>query len=78
MKNCKVKAIIRFDDVVEKVHRKIGDEFYCDENRYKFLSNHNAVELIEKITVEQTVEAVEDAVEAVKPKKTTKRKKKNE
>ena len=61
MKNYKVKAKIVFDDVLEKQHRKIGDEFLCDEERYKFLDGHNAVELIE---------IVEE-----KPKKVSKKKK---
>ena len=48
MGDCKVKVLFRFDDVEEKVTRNIGDEFYCSEERYKFLEKHKAVELIEK------------------------------
>ena len=76
MKNYKVKAKIVFDDVVEKVHRNIGDEFLCDEERYKFLSNHYAVDFVEKVEDIKPIEEVKEIVEEViiKPKKTTTRK----
>lgn len=47
MKNYKVKAKIVFDDILEKNKRLIGDEFYCDKERYDYLLSHRAVELIE-------------------------------
>lgn len=49
MKDYEVKALIKFDDVLEKVTRKKGDTFFCDKKRYEFLKEHNAVELINKI-----------------------------
>ena len=85
MKDYKVKALFRFDDVVEKVTRNIGDEFYCDEERYKFLEKHNAVELVEKAKIEEEngflqeePDAGQENKDAVKPKKPKKRKKVDE
>ncbi len=52
MKNYLVKAIIEFNDTVEKTsdgkdtHRPINDVFYCDKERYLFLKEHNAVMLV--------------------------------
>ena len=82
MKNYKIKALIVFEDLEENKRREIGDEFLCTKERYEFLKNHNAVELVGKIT-----EKVEDVymepivieeVKAVETKKNTKRKKENE
>lgn len=62
MKNYKVKALINFDDVVEGEKRKANESiFNVSAERYEFLKEHNAVELIE-------IEKVEE------PKKTTKKK----
>lgn len=45
----KVKAIINFNDVEEKVLReKEKSVWTCDEERAKFLLEHNAIEIIEK------------------------------
>lgn len=46
MKNYNVKAIINFDDILENTARTIGDTFKCDKERFEFLFNKNAVELI--------------------------------
>lgn len=48
MKNYIVKATKPFTDSVEKVDREVGDVFECEKERYIFLNEHNAVELIEE------------------------------
>ena len=52
MKNYKVRTINKynekgFNDLEEKVWRNVGDEFYCTQERYEFLSSKGAVELID-------------------------------
>lgn len=42
MKNYKVKALMEFDDVEEKVHREKEDEFFCTKERYEYLAGGNA------------------------------------
>lgn len=81
MGDCKVKVLFRFDDVVEKVTRNIGDEFYCSEERYKFLEKNKAVELIEKAKVKEENGFLEEKVSQAKnkdaePAKKPKKKKK--
>ena len=50
MDNYKVKAIINFDDVEAGVHREANKSiFTCSAERYAYLKEHNAVELIEVI-----------------------------
>ena len=49
MKNYKVKATRSFTDTVEEKHRVKEDEFLVNKERYEFLKEHNAVELIEVI-----------------------------
>lgn len=68
MKSYKVKAKLKFNDTVDNIVREIGDEFLCTEERYKYLLEHNAIEFIEEIIVEE--EKVEKFVE---PKKKNKR-----
>lgn len=46
MKNYKVKVIKPFIDSVEKVNRYVNDEFLCTKERYEFLKDKNAVELV--------------------------------
>lgn len=56
----KVKAIIKFDDLEEKVKREIGDIFECSKIRADFLLEHNAVEILEDVEEEKIIdEAVE-------------------
>lgn len=65
MKNYKVKALINFDDVVENEKRVAGESiFNVSAERYEFLREHNAVELIE----------IEKTEEPKKEVKTTKKK----
>lgn len=79
MNNYKVKSKIQFNDYEGKdisdpknefVERKIGDEFYCTAERYAYLLEHNAVELIE---IEKIEEPKEEPKKEEKP-KTTKKK----
>lgn len=60
MKNYKVKAKIVFDDILEKTKRVIGDEFYCDKERYEYLNAHRAVELIEIEEIKEEPKKVEN------------------
>lgn len=59
MKNYFVKAIIAFNDTMEKdkdgkdTPRTKNDTFYCTKERYEFLKEHNAVELMGIDKVEQ-------------------------
>lgn len=82
MNNYKVKAIIKFNDYEGKnissstnafVARKIGDIFSCTAERYNYLKEHNAVELIEIEPVAEKLETPEIKLETVdkeiKPKK---------
>lgn len=60
----KVKAIINFTDVEENTKRKIGDEFFCSEERAEYLKDHKAVEILETIKpVEAKVEYHEEKLE---------------
>lgn len=59
MKNYKVKAIRYFVDKEEMEERKVNDEFYCTKERYKFLKEHKAVELIEIEVEEEKEETIE-------------------
>lgn len=53
MKNFKVKSLIdNFTDKVENVQHNKNDVFYCTKERYEFLKEHKAVELIEIIDEE--------------------------
>lgn len=78
MKDFKVKVLFRFDDVEEKVTRNAGDEFYCSEERYKFLEKHNAVELIEKTKIEEENGFLEKSDANKVEEKPKRRKKKDE
>ena len=46
MKNYKVRAIKNFKDKVEQVERIKSDEFDCTKERYEYLKEKKAVELI--------------------------------
>ena len=46
MKNYKVKALRNFKDKVEQIERIKNDEFDCTKERYEFLKENKAVELI--------------------------------
>lgn len=67
MNNYKVKALINFDDV-EAGEKRIANksEWLCSAERYTFLKEHNAVELIEIIPREvPTVENVDEAMQRI-------------
>lgn len=70
MDNYKVRAKISFDDVEKGEHREAGkSEWWCSKERYLFLLEHNAVELIEiqKIDLpEATIEFKEEPAEELK------------
>lgn len=73
MKNYKVKATRSFIDGLEKTPRQISDVFECTKERYEFLLEHDAVELVKILPIEQ--EPIEyQNIEDKKPKKTTKKK----
>ena len=59
MKYFKVKATRDFKDLLEGVQRKAGDIWNCTKERYEFLKEHNAVELIE-VLEEVKPEVVEE------------------
>lgn len=94
MKNYKIRALFSFNDTAEKnqdgvdTPRKIGDVWNCTKERYEFLKNHNAVELVgideikepklEAKVLDEIIEKpfVEKVIKEVKsPKKTTVKKK---
>ena len=90
MDNYKVKAKISFDDVEKGEHREAGkSEWWCSKERYLFLLEHNAVELVEiqkvdlpKATIEFKEEPAKELkaeIKIEKPKATKKKtsKKKN-
>ena len=82
MCNYKVRALIKFNDyegkeITEKesfILRNKGDEFYCGADRYNYLKDHNAVELVEIEKVELPKKEEEDKPVVIK--KQTKNKKK--
>ena len=54
MKKCKVRATITFNDVESGVKREAKkSEWICSVERYEYLKNHNAVELLEIIQEEE-------------------------
>lgn len=50
MTKFRVKALINFNDKETQLLRNIGDEFYCDEERYEVLISKGAVQLVEIFT----------------------------
>lgn len=70
MDNYKVKAKINFDDVETGERRVAGkSEWYCSKERYLYLQEHNAVELIEveKIDLpEAKIEYYEEPIKELK------------
>lgn len=75
MKNYKVRATINFDDIEENnVRRYAGDsEWLCTKERYLYLKDHGAVELIE-IVLAKKEEPKEEIKEVKKTTKKTKKK----
>ena len=55
MKNYKVKALRNFKDKVEQIERTKNDEFDCTKERYEFLKENKAVELIGIVEEEKEV-----------------------
>lgn len=53
MKNYKVKVLKNFKDKVEQVERTKNDEFECTKERYEYLKENKAVELINVIEEEK-------------------------
>lgn len=82
MDNYKVRALIKFNDYEGKdinkggdfIERKRGDEFTCSAERYNYLKDHNAVELveIEKVELPKKEDKIEFNEEEKKPKATIK------
>lgn len=71
----KVKSRINFTDLEANKKRIIGEEFTCDKDRYEYLLNHKAVELIEEIKETKELEVkTEEAKKKTTKKKTTKKK----
>ena len=80
MKNYKVKATRFFRDSNEidkktglKVERKVNDEFLCTKERYEFLKQNNAVNLVEIVEeqpkeIKEEVKVVVSEKEEAKPK----------
>lgn len=65
MKRCLVEVIMNFADSEDYGRIKVvGQQFECDEKRYEFLMNKNAVKLIDYIQDEIT-EDVETIVEEI-------------
>lgn len=68
METYKVRAIKRFNDYEGRniegndfKERNVGDEFECDKERYLYLKEHNAVELVEMIPEKLKIKEVEKA-----------------
>ena len=76
MDNYKVKAMVQFNDYGGKdinnpnnpfVLRTVGEEFNCTAERYLFLKEKGAVELIEIVPIEvPTIKNVDEAMERIK------------
>ena len=69
MDNYKVRATINFDDLEAGVRREAGkSEWTCSKERYLFLKEHNAVELVEveKVELPKTEELIK-VVEVKEP-----------
>lgn len=71
MKNYKVKAIRSFTDGLENIDRDRDDVFNCTKERYEFLKENNAVELIE-IIEDKKEEKIEEEKISKKSKKNKK------
>lgn len=75
MKKYKVKINFNFNDIVEKVQRKLGDNetevFFCNQERYEYLKSRKAVELVE--IVEEENEKSTDVPRGTKAQKTRKK-----
>jgi len=71
----KVKAIMNFDDLLEHVPRKTGDEWKCTKERYEYLAGNNPQKLVAVELVEEELSTpIEEPKEEVKPKKKSKKK----
>ena len=64
-KKIKVRTLFTFRDLVECMQRYVGDEFWCTKERYEYLKEHNAVELVEE---EKEVENVKKSAVSKKKK----------
>ena len=82
MKNYKVRALFSFNDTVEKTEngtdtpRKNGDVWNCTKERYEFLKDHKAVELVGIDKIEEPkveIKEIKDEIvkEIKKPRTTT-------
>ena len=67
----KVKAIMNFEDLLEHVPRKTGDEWKCTKERYEYLSGNNPQKLV---AVELVEEELSTPIDEEKPKKKSKNK----
>lgn len=65
MKNYEVKATKNFKDALENKERQTNDIFLCTKERYEYLKEHNAVELVKVIEEEKKVEKIEKPTEKV-------------
>lgn len=73
-KMVKVRALFKFKDVEANIERKIGDEFDCEEERAKYLKEHDAIEILETPKIEKPIEKVE--INSIKDKPKSKKGKK--
>ena len=73
MKNYVVKVLRYFKDLEEKKDRFVGDEFETTKERYEFLKQNNAVNLVEIVEeqpkeIKEEVKVVVSEKEEAKPK----------
>ena len=52
----KVRTIINFNDLEENKSRKIGDVFECSKQRADYLLEHKAIEVVEEVKDNNTIE----------------------
>lgn len=67
MKDYKVRALRYFYDKTDNINRFINDEFFATKERYEFLKNKGAVELVEEQTkfdekAEKTIDELVDEI----------------
>lgn len=82
MKNYVVKSLISFDDYEglevkpenPKIKRNINDIFNCTKERYEYLKENKAVELVGINKIEEPVEKEEKVVKEAKQKKSKRKK----
>lgn len=61
----RVKALITFNDVKDKLLREEGDEFSCDKERFEQLLSKKAVELLYVIEDAKIVEEKEVVLDEI-------------